>query len=80
MARIEGVKDSEAGLLARLAFFFCKRKVGQVIEPIRIHAHHPRLLRGLGGMEMAQDAARTVSRKLKDLASLQAARGVGCPF
>ena len=47
MARIAGVEPGQAGALARLAYYFTKRKLGRVILPIKIHAHHPRLLRGL---------------------------------
>ena len=80
MARIQGVKNEDAGLVARLAFWFTKRKVGRVIMPIRVHAHHPRLLRGLGGMEMAQQAAKTVDPALKELCGIRVAMRVGCPF
>ena len=48
MARIRGV--SRGGLVTRAAFWFAKRKVGRLIEPIQIHAHHPRLLRAYGSM------------------------------
>jgi alkylhydroperoxidase family enzyme len=64
----------------RLAYWFCRRKVGRVIEPVRLHAHHPRLLRGLAGMEMAQEAARAVDPLLKALAQLRVATRIGCPF
>ena len=80
MARIAGVEPGQAGALARLAYYFTKRKLGRVILPIKIHAHHPRLLRGLGGMEMAQQAARGVDRGLKELVNIRVAMRVGCPF
>lgn len=89
MARIDGVKPSEAGFLTRVAYWFTKRKIGAIfkdrtegllIEPIRIHAHQPRLIRGLGGMEMAQEACTTVDQGLKALAVLKAAMRIGCPF
>jgi hypothetical protein len=80
MARIEGVDAKKAPLLVRLAYWFCRRKVGRVVEPVRIHAHHTRLLRGLAGMEMAQEAARTVDPLVKTLAQVRAATRIGCPF
>ena len=80
MARIEGVSDRDAGLVARLAFWFSRRKFGRVLEPIRLHAQHPRLLRGLGHMEMAQQAASTLDASLKELLNIKVAMGVGCPF
>ena len=80
MARIQGVEASDAGLLARVAYWFTKRKVGRVIMPIKVHAHHSRLLRALGAMEMGQEAARTVDPQLKALVGLKVAKLVGCPF
>ena len=78
--RIEGVADRDAGFVAKLAYWFSKKKVGRVIEPLRIHAHHPRLLRGLGHMEMAQQAASTLESGLKELVNIKVAMRVGCPF
>lgn len=80
MARIPGVERHKAGLVPRLAYWLTKRKVGRVILPIKIHAHHPRLLRGLGGMEMAQEAARSVDPALKTLVGVRVAMRIGCPF
>ena len=57
-----------------------KRKVGRVVTPIKIVAHHPRLLRALAHMELGQDAARTVSPQLKALAQVKVATLIGCPF
>ena len=78
MARIPGV--SRGGLVTRAAFWFAKRKVGRLIEPIQIHVHHPRLLRAYGSMEMGQEAARSVDKRLKALAQVKAAQLIGCPF
>ncbi len=78
MARLAGAP--KPGLIARVAYWMAKRKVGKVPEPIEIIAHHPRLLRGLGGMEMAQEAAKTVDGSLKLLAQIKVAMRVGCPF
>jgi hypothetical protein len=80
MARIPGVEPDQAGWLVRIAYWLAKRKVGRVVLPVQITAHHPRLLRGVGAMEMAQDAARTVDFKLKCLVQIKVAQQVGCPF
>ena len=79
MARIEGVNRG-GSILARLAFFFTRRKVGRVIKPVRIHALHRRLLMGYGQMEMAQEKAGTVPDVVKCLAELRVAMLIGCPF
>ncbi len=80
MARIPGVEPENAGFLVRLAYWFTKRKIGRVIMPVRIHAHHPRLLRGLGSMEMAQQAAQAVAPSFKGLINIRVAMRIGCPF
>jgi hypothetical protein len=86
MARIPGVEPQQASWLTRIVYWLVRRKVAKiaglsrVVEPIKITAHHPRLLQATGRMEMGQDGARTVSDSLKCLASLRAATLIGCPF
>ncbi len=80
MARIEGVASKGAGLFVRIAYFLTRRRLGQVIMPIKIHAHHPRLLRALAHMELGQEAAKAVDPQLKALAQVKVAMLIGCPF
>ena len=80
MARIPGVETEAAGLFTRIAYFMTKRRLGRVIMPIKIKAHHPRLLRALAHMESGQEAAKTVPAQLKALAQVKAAMMIGCPF
>jgi len=80
MARIEGIDGPRANLFTRLLYSQVRRKFGRVPEPLRITAHHPRLLAGLGGMEMAQEAMRDVDPVLKALAGIKTAMLIGCPF
>ena len=86
MARIEGVQPKDAGLLTRIVYGLVRRKLAKVagkaavIEPIRITAHHPRLLRAVGQMEMGQEAAHGVPLALKTLAEVLVAMRIGCPF
>lgn len=86
MARMEGVEPREAGWFTRLVYWMVRRKMGkltgksQLIEPVKVIAHHPRLLRAFGQMEMGQEAARTLPDKLKSLVSIKAATLIGCPF
>ncbi len=79
MARIQGVIEG-GSLLARVAFFFTKRKVGRVIRPVRIHALHGRILMGYAQMELAQEKARRVAAPLKMLGQIRIAQRIGCPF
>lgn len=80
MARIEGVPERRAGWLARLVYRASRKKLGKVIEPLAVAAHHAWILGGYGAYEMALERSRTVDAKLKELASLKAGALVGCPF
>ncbi len=79
MARIESVESTNRPF-TRFAFFMSKRKLGRVITPIKIMAHHPRLLRAYAHMELGQEAARTVDAQLKALVQVKIAMSIGCPF
>ncbi|MCI0379974.1 MAG: hypothetical protein L0215_20525 [Gemmataceae bacterium] len=66
MARMKGVEPREAGWFTRFVYWLVKREMSKLtgqprlIEPIKIAAHHPRLLRALGQMEGGQAAAQSV--------------------
>ena len=79
-ARIEGVPDSRAGLMARSAYSYSRRAVGKVMEPTRVFAHHPTLMAGYGGLEYATEKADRLPSDLKKLASTKAAALSGCEF
>jgi hypothetical protein len=84
MARIEGAKSNQGGLLRRLfvsiVYSLTKRKVGRIVMPVQVTAHHPKILWGYGQMEQALLSSRTVNASLKGLAQLRVATLVGCPF
>ena len=86
MARMKGIEPHEAPWFTRLIYWVVRRKVKKLTgqdrlsEAIKIMAHHPRLLKALGRMEMGQEAARSVPEHLKSLASIKAATLVGCPY
>ncbi|MBZ5604559.1 MAG: hypothetical protein LAO79_19835 [Acidobacteriia bacterium] len=80
MPRIAPLEASDASLFARFVYWMTKRKIGRVILPVKITAHHPRLLRGMGEMEQAQLAVHSVPETLKELACIRVAMLVGCPF
>jgi hypothetical protein len=86
MARMNGVEPHAANWLTRLLYGVVRRKMGKItgtpllIEPVKITAHHPRLLWAYGQMEMGQEAARSVPTVLKHLAEVKTALLIGCPF
>jgi hypothetical protein len=80
MARIAGIESAQANLFTRFVYWMTKRKIGRVVVPLKITAHQPRLLRGMGEMEMAQAAVHSVEETLKALAGVKVATMIGCPF
>jgi len=86
MAYMKGIEPAAAGLFTRLVYWFVRRKFGKLtgqdrlIEPVKVAAHQPRLLRATGQMEGGMAAAHSVPAELKLLASLQTAMLIGCPF
>lgn len=84
MARISGAPRNQGGLIRRLfvgAFYsLTKRKLGRVVMPVQLTAHHPQILWGYGQMEQSQLMSKLLDPKLKGLAELRVATLVGCPF
>ena len=84
MARIPGASRSHGGPLRRLfvsiVYWLTRRRLGRVIMPIQVTAHHPKILWGYGQMEQSQMGSKLVDHKLKGLAELRVATLVGCPF
>ena len=84
MARISGADPSRhglwSGLFTRIVYALTRRKVGRVVMPVQVTAHHPVILWGYGQMEQSLLSSRRMPAALKDLASLRVATLVGCPF
>jgi len=83
MTRVSGRED---GIWLRLVYEMARAVTGkltgkkEVPEPVKVTAHQPRLLWGVGQMESAQSGMNSVAWDLKALAEAAAARGVGCPW
>jgi hypothetical protein len=84
MARISRANPARQGLLGglftRVVYALTRRKVGKVITPVTVTAHHPQILWGYGQMEQSLISSHRIDESLKELASLRAATLVGCPF
>jgi hypothetical protein len=84
MARIAGADPKKqgflSGLFTRLVYSMTKRKLGRVVVPVQIIAHHPRILWGYGQMEQSLAGSKLVDSELKHLAEMRVATLVGCPF
>ena len=84
MARLHGAVPSQlglfGGLFARVVYSLTKRKVGRVVMPVQVTAHHPAILWGYGQMEQSLLSSHRVDEAVKELASLRVATLIGCPF
>jgi hypothetical protein len=84
MARVPGAPINQGGLLHRLfkkiVYTLTQRRLGRVIMPIQVTAHHPKIFWGYMQMERSQMGSNLVDHKLKGLAELRVATLVGCPF
>jgi hypothetical protein len=84
MARIAGAEPRRqgglGGLFTRLVYALTKCKLGRVVAPVEITAHHPKILWGYGQMEQSLASSRKVDTQLKHLAEVRVATLVGCPF
>lgn len=76
LARIAGVPAGEAGISVKLAYYFTRRGMAklagreteQMLEPLAIFAHSPKLLAGYGKLEQATAKLSSVESRLSDLA------------
>ncbi len=94
MPRLEGISDSDAGPGAKIAYFFAKRKLAkltglkslpslraaEMLEPLRMYAHIPRLLNAYGRLEQAESKLDALSPRQRALAELKSATTVGCEY
>jgi AhpD family alkylhydroperoxidase len=79
-ARIAGVPESTRNPLVRASYRVSRRRYGQVMDPLRLFAHHPRVLAGYGALELASERSHRVEERLKHLAELRAAMICGCEW
>lgn len=84
MARIPGAPRNQGGPIRRLlvgtVYSLTRRRLGRVIMPVQVAAHHPKIFCGYIQMEQSQASSKLVDAKLKGLAELRVATLVGCPF
>jgi AhpD family alkylhydroperoxidase len=91
MSRLKGVSDRDAGLGAKIAFFFTRRKLAKMaglkdeatagmLEPLRMYAHIPRLLNAYGRLEQAESKLDILSPRHRALAELKSATTVRCEY
>jgi AhpD family alkylhydroperoxidase len=79
-ARIAGVPESTRDPLTRLAYRVSRRRYGEVVDPMRVFAHHPTVLAGYSALELASERSRLVDARLKHLAEIRTAMISGCEW
>ena len=88
MPRIDGVSDTKAGPSVRLVYFFTRRGLtrlsdrapARMLDPLRMYAHVPGLLRGYAALERATARLDRLDLRLRALAELTAATQVACAY
>jgi AhpD family alkylhydroperoxidase len=90
MARVMPPSDRSIGVRARTVFWFTRRALGRLggwpahpdrmIEPLRVYAHLPRVLRSYAKLEQATAATHHLDRRYRALAELKAATLAQCQY
>lgn len=77
MARMQGTPAR--GLFQRFVYWYMKRLLGRVPEPVRISAYSPPIFKARMGMERAMQKL-TIAPGIVALAQVRTAQRIGCPF
>lgn len=90
MARVALLYGRAAGARARVVFWFTGRALSRLagrpahpdrmVEPLRVYAHLPRVLRAYAKLEQATAAAHLLGRRHRALAELKAATMAACAY
>ncbi|HZA10877.1 carboxymuconolactone decarboxylase family protein [Mycobacterium sp.] len=88
MARLPLVSDRDAGLSAKITYYFMKRhfkkltgrEAEAMLDPIRAYAHIPKLLSGYGKLEQAVNKVHLLDLRHRALAELKAATTTRCEY
>jgi AhpD family alkylhydroperoxidase len=90
MARVTPPSGRAAGLRVRVVFWFTGRALhrlagrpahpDRMVEPLRVYAHLPGVLRGYAKLEQATAAAHLLDRRHQALAELKAATVTACAY
>lgn len=88
MPRIGTVGNAQAGPRTRLIYYFTARSLARLggralermLDPLRLYAHVPGLLRGYAALEQATAKLSGLDKRLRALAELKAATLVACEY
>lgn len=80
MPRIASAIPRSRNPLVRFTAWYSRRMMGRVPDPVAVMAHHPLVLGGYGGLELALERSHAVEERVRGLAELKTAALVGCEF
>jgi AhpD family alkylhydroperoxidase len=80
MSRIAGVTREGADPFTKVVYRMVERDYGKVPEPLKLFAHHKKLMLGYGGLEKSLEMSKRVSEKYKALGEIKAAAMAGCEY
>lgn len=78
--RVAGVPEGSRNPFVRWAYRSSRKQAGAVLDPIKVFAHHPRLLAGYGALELAAERSHRAPERLKHLGELRAGMLAGCEW
>ncbi|HEY8001324.1 MAG TPA: carboxymuconolactone decarboxylase family protein [Solirubrobacterales bacterium] len=79
-ARIAGVPEDTHNPVIRISYRESRRRYGEVVDPLRVFAHNPKVLLGYAALEAASERSSLVDERLKHLAQVRAAMVCGCEW
>lgn len=80
MSRVPPVDPEAAAPEVQEVFARQVAQWGAPLEPTRVLAHCPPLVRGAAGLGIALEKSGQLPAGLRDLVSLRVAQLIGCPF
>jgi AhpD family alkylhydroperoxidase len=90
MARINGVKQADAGLKIKLVYRLGPRMMKKLtgrepqtssgLEPMEIWAHQPKMMFAMGKFNQALRKGKSVDERLRNLVELKGAQMIGCEY
>ncbi len=79
-SRIAGVPENTRNPVVRATYRESRRRYGEVVDPLRVFAHHPKVMVGYSAFELASERSRLVDKRLKYLAEVRTAMISGCEW
>ncbi len=79
MARVPFLEYDEASVAVRALYDQQEGRLGRVLTTTRVRGHCAALLRGISGMQAAQEESTDAPAALKPLLTLLVSRLNGCP-